>query len=131
MSGSDPTAGTRPTLDTLIGRALRLRCPRCGQGQLFLGWIRMSERCSECHLKYERAPGYFLGSTYINYGLTAIFLMAAYFILHFGFGFSNRQLAWPLLAFCVAFPLITFRYARALWLAFDCHFDRSVLSGDE
>ncbi len=126
-----PSPPPRPTLEMLIGRALRLRCPRCGQGKLFLGWFTMPERCSACSFKYERAPGYFLGSAYINYGLTAVTLTAMYFFLHFGLDLSNRELAAPLAAFCVVFPLLVFRHARALWLALDCHFDASVLVSDD
>lgn len=90
----------------------------------------MPERCENCGLKYERAPGYFLGSAYVNYGITAIVLMASYFSLHFGVGWTNRQLAVPLAGFCMLFPLFAFRYARAIWLALDCHFDSSVLSDE-
>lgn len=127
MSGEPPSTAARPSFETLIGRAMRLRCPRCGEGRLFSGWVRMPERCRECRLKFERAPGYFLGSTYINYAITAVSLTIAYMVLHFGFDLSNRQLAWPLAAFCVIFPILSFRYARALWLAIDCHIDRSIL----
>jgi hypothetical protein len=83
----------------------------------------MYPHCPNCKLKYERAPGYFLGSAYINYGLTAAILTAAYVGLHFVAGYDNRTLFWPLLAFCVGFPLFFFRYARSLWLAMDCYFD--------
>jgi uncharacterized protein (DUF983 family) len=124
-------APPRPALETLVMRALRLRCPRCGEGRLFSGWFTMPVRCSRCGLKYERAPGYFLGSTYINYGLTALGLVVAYTGLHFGLGLTNRQLAPWLAGFCVLFPLWAFRYARALWLALDCHFDPHVLSDED
>lgn len=127
---ADPPA-PRPSLETLIGRALRLRCPRCGTGRLFIGWFTMPERCSECGLKYERAPGYFLGSSYINYGLTAVALTILYVALHFGLGWTNRELTFPLVTFCVLFPLFSFRHARALWLALDCHFDKAVLEDRE
>ena len=96
-----------------------------------MGWFTMPERCDVCRLKYERAPGYFLGSTYVNYGLTTGLLTVAYLALHFGLGLSKHALIWPLVVFCVAFPLASFRHARAVWLAFDCHFDTSILSGDE
>ena len=121
----------QPTAGTLIKRALRLRCPRCGTGRLFTGWFTMPERCSECRLKFERAPGYFLGSTYINYGATAVILLFSYLALHDGLTLTNEQLAKPLVGICVLFPLWAFRYARALWLAFDCHFDQSIIRGDE
>jgi uncharacterized protein (DUF983 family) len=110
---------------TLFSRALHLRCPCCGEGPLFLGWFRMHERCSECQLKYERSPGYFLGSTYINYGQTSLIMSAAYLILYFGYNVPKEWLAPPLAAFCVLWPLFWFRYARALFLAFDLCFDAS------
>ena len=121
----------RPEYETLISRALKLRCPRCGVGQLFKGFFRMHERCSNCGLKYERAPGYFLGSSYVNYGLTAVALLIGYAVLHYRFGFSNKDLAGPLAGFCVVFPLLAFRHARALWLAMDCRWDPGMMTDEE
>ena len=105
-------------------RALHLVCPMCGQGVLFRGWIRMNSNCQSCGFQFERGPGYFLGSTYINYGLTAALTTWTYMILHFGFGVSNQALLPGLLAFCAVFPLVFFRYARSLWLSLDSYFDR-------
>jgi uncharacterized protein (DUF983 family) len=114
---------TTPSFTTLLSRALRLRCPRCGGGRLFANWFRMYPHCSNCKLRYERAPGYFLGSAYINYGLTAFILTTAYVGLHFAAGYDNRVVVGPLAVFCVIFPLYFFRYARSLWLSMDCYFD--------
>lgn len=83
----------------------------------------MEKRCRSCEFKYERGPGYFLGSTYINYGFTALTMTVAYVILHFRLGYENRVLTPWLVAFCVAFPVIFFRFARALWLAVDICLD--------
>lgn len=102
---------------------MRLRCPRCGGGKLFKGWFRMHERCPNCKLKYERDPGYFLGSAYINYGLTAVIITAVYIPLRFVANIEGRDMLVPLGLFCFIFPLFFFRYARAWWLAMDCHFD--------
>ena len=38
----------------------------------------MHERCPHCGVKFEREPGFFLGSIYINYGLTALIVAVAY-----------------------------------------------------
>ena len=116
--GSDRSSPQQSSSE-LIGRALRLRCPRCGQSKMFRGLLQMEERCPACGLVYERAPGYFLGSIYVNYGFTAVGLIILYVALHFGLDWTNRQLTWPLVSFCVLFPTFNFRYARALWLAFD------------
>jgi uncharacterized protein (DUF983 family) len=106
----------------IAGRALRLRCPRCGKGKLFAGWFRMHPECSNCGLLYQREPGFFLGSIYFNYGLTAAIVTASYFIGFFA-GADPDVLLWSLTAFCVLFPLWFFRYARSLWLAFDQYWD--------
>lgn len=87
----------------------------------------MNEKCSGCGLKYEREPGYFLGSTYVNYGWTAGSMTAAYMIIHFGYGVPNKYVVPPLTAYSVLFPLFFFRYARALWLTFDCFLDHTEL----
>ena len=43
----------------------------------------------------------------------------------------NKAQDWLLAAFagfCVLFPMLFFRYARALWLAMDCRFDQSLFA---
>ena len=108
---------------TLASRALQLRCPRCGVGPLFKNFVVMNVRCPHCSLKFERAPGYFLGSTYVNYGFMAITTTAMYMGLHYGAEISNEVLTGPLIVYCVVMPIVLFRYARAWWLAMDCYCD--------
>jgi uncharacterized protein (DUF983 family) len=110
----------------LLSRALKLVCPRCGVDPMFLGMFRMRPDCRQCGLHYEREPGYFLGSIYVNYGLTAIFTTAVYVLLRFILDLPNAYVVWPLAAFCLIFPILFFRYARAYWLAMDLSFDRAA-----
>jgi uncharacterized protein (DUF983 family) len=112
-----------PSYFTVLGRAWRLRCPRCGQGRLFANWFRMHPECEHCHLHYEREPGYFLGSIYVNYGLTALLVTAFYFLLFFTGWVPPERALWIVAAFAVVFPLWFFRYARSLWLGFDHFWD--------
>jgi uncharacterized protein (DUF983 family) len=104
---------------TLLGRALRLKCPLCGQGKLFRGWLAMHRECPSCGVKFEREPGFFLGSIYINYGLTALVVAIAYPVLLFGGFVVESPLLIASLAFVVLFPLLLFPWARSLWLGFD------------
>ncbi|MBL8826555.1 MAG: DUF983 domain-containing protein [Planctomycetaceae bacterium] len=106
-------------LAQVLGRCLRLRCPRCGVGRLFVGWFKMAPECTGCHASFAREPGYFLGSIYYNYGVTAILTTAAYTVGLFVYGISERVLLTTLGIFCVVFPLWFFRYARALWMGLD------------
>ena len=91
----------------------------------------MHEQCSKCGLRYERAPGYFLGSAYVNYGFIAMTLTAMYMGLHYGAEISNQWLAAPLIAYCTIVPLLLFRYARSWWLAMDCYFDPTSFEESE
>ena len=104
---------------TVLWRGLRLVCPVCGGGKLFRGWFRMHRSCSECRLVFERGPGYWLGSIYVNYGLTALLVTVWYLVLWFTGAASPEALLVILIAFAVVFPLWFFRYARSLWLGFD------------
>lgn len=108
---------------TLLSRAMQLKCPQCGNSSLFHHWVLMYPSCSHCGLHYEREPGYFLGSIYVNYGLTALVTTASYIIFHFILGYSNWWVVPPLLVFCLLFPVLFFPFARAYWLAMDLSFD--------
>ncbi|HZN32282.1 MAG TPA: DUF983 domain-containing protein [Pirellulaceae bacterium] len=104
---------------TLLGRALALRCPLCGRGRLFRGWFAMHEKCPECGASLEREPGFFLGSIYINYGLTGLIAVVAALVLRFRYGVPQNPLLVGGMAFTVVFPLLVFPWARSLWLGFD------------
>jgi uncharacterized protein (DUF983 family) len=44
---------TQPvTLSQTILRGLACRCPRCGQGKLFAGFLNLKRRCEACELDY-------------------------------------------------------------------------------
>jgi uncharacterized protein (DUF983 family) len=104
---------------TLLGRALRLRCPLCGRGRLFRGWLAMHKECPACGVAFEREPGFFLGSIYINYGLTALIVAVAYPVLLFNGIVRETPLLVGAVAFTVVFPILLFPWARSLWLGFD------------
>ena len=115
----------------LLSRALRLRCPQCGESKLFHHWVLMYPKCEHCGLTYEREPGYFLGSIYVNYGLTALITTFVYVGFHIVLGYSNAWVVPPLVAFCILFPVLFFPFARAYWLAMDLSFDRYRGEDDE
>ena len=133
----------------IAGRALRLRCPRCGQTPLFparpasgatrtqnsppairrglaalaTNWIRawfvMAPACPRCGLRYERAQGYFVGAIYINYGVTSTIAVGGFFLL-WGWADLSAELQLALWApFIVLFPLWFFRWSRSLWLGLE------------
>lgn len=48
--GPDEGGRSRPLSPLLTG--LRCRCPRCGEGRLFAGFLRLAPRCDRCGLDY-------------------------------------------------------------------------------
>jgi uncharacterized protein (DUF983 family) len=118
-------------LMVLIARALRLRCPACGEGKTFRGWFTMVDECSVCGRKFQRGPGFFLGSIYFNYGVTAVLVIVMYFSIFFSGALTDRQLLVTMSAFVFLFPLWFFRYARSLWIAFDELWDPTQETADE
>jgi uncharacterized protein (DUF983 family) len=102
-----------------LGRAIRLRCPRCGETPLFTDWFRMAESCALCGLRFERAQGYFVGAIYINYAVTTLIAVGGFFLLWAGLGLSTRAQLLVLVPIVVLFPLWFFRYSRSFWLALE------------
>ena len=110
--GSFALARVRRTL----GRALRLRCPRCGRSPLYARYFRMHERCAACGLRYEREQGYFVGAIYINYAVTVAVAVGVVLGLDWTVGLTLAQQLAIGVALGVLVPLAFFRYARSLWL---------------
>lgn len=100
-------------------RAVRLRCPACGMGPLFRGLLSMAPECDRCGYSYRREPGFYLGSIYINYGITAICTILLYALMVMGFGTSHERALAVSLMVAVVLPVVLFRWARALLLALD------------
>jgi len=42
-----------PSLNSAVVKGLSCRCPRCGKGKLFDGFLTLAPRCDECALDYS------------------------------------------------------------------------------
>ena len=104
---------------TVLARAFRLRCPRCGRALLFRGWFTMDDPCPACGLRYEREQGYFVGAIYVNYALTTAVTLGTVLGLDSLVGLSLASQLGIGIALGALVPLVFFRYARSLWLAID------------
>ena len=107
---------------TVIGRALRLRCPNCGKGAVLSGWAGVQERCSECGFRFERSSdNYFAGAM-----LTNIIIAELIFV---GLLVGTLALTWPDVpwdwlqwggaAAMVALPVLLYPFSKVTWLASD------------
>lgn len=103
----------------IVPRALRLRCPRCGETPLFRGWFTMEQTCRLCGLRFERAQGYFVGAIYINYAVTTVIAVGGYFFLWRWLNLSTGAQFAIWVPFLVVFPVLFFRWSRSLWLGLE------------
>ena len=115
----DPYPLPGPT--KLFLRGLFKRCPRCGSGKLFTGWLKMKPRCPRCGMRFEREEGFFLGAYVVNFGVMIIALAA--FI---GVGValtlpdpSATTLALGGMAVGVLVPIFFYPMSRTVWSAID------------
>lgn len=62
--GTPAGAPALPSLLTAMGRGLRNRCPVCGEGRVFQGFLAVAPACNHCgtplgHIHADDAPPYF------------------------------------------------------------------------
>ena len=112
----------------LVGRALRLRCPHCGQGAVLARWRVgqpwgvVRERCAVCGFRFERSDDrYFAGAMLVN-------LISAELIFAVGF-VAAVMLTWPTVpwegltygaaAAMLMLPLLFYPVSKVLWLTVD------------
>jgi uncharacterized protein (DUF983 family) len=106
---------------TALGRALLLRCPRCGTSGILDGWFRLKTRCPVCALGLRRAPedDEWFGGYFVNL-ITSELLMLAVVI-----GFVLWS--WPAVAWntvevlgvvmVIVSPIVSYPFAKVLWVA--------------
>lgn len=100
-----------------VRRALALRCPACGYGDLYAGGLRLHDTCPYCHVRYERSPGQALAAGYTTISLSMILIFGGYWLLE---SLLDTHMMGTFLGFVIVVAvLMVFLYGcvRALWVA--------------
>jgi len=110
--------------NTLAARALRLRCPVCGEGHAMGSWFRMYDRCPHCNFALERDDGYRSGAMAANLVGTEVIVTA---LLLIGGITTWPQVPWNYfwivgIVAAAVFPLAFYPLSRTLWVAMDLLF---------
>lgn len=113
----------RPGFWRATGRAMLLRCPRCGAGGQFHHWVEMNDDCVNCGMHFERVEGYWLGSVALNLGAT----MGLFLVVFVGL----MVITWPdvpwttvlivVVAITAITPIVFHPWSRTLWLVAERH----------
>jgi len=116
---------------------LKLKCPRCHQGNMFLNpnpfklktLDAMHEQCPCCGQRMEIEPGFYYGAMYCSYGLGVLISLINFLICQM---VLNLPGFWFLLVNAVVllalWPFV-FRYARAAYLYLFVRYDAHALNG--
>jgi len=110
------------TILKMIGRALTLRCPRCGTGDLFRSWTKMRTECPTCGLHLEREEkDFWLGGYLINFFIAEMLVALALVVVLLS---TWPDVPWTALEFgaavmVIAAPLVFYPSSRLIWLAID------------
>jgi uncharacterized protein (DUF983 family) len=106
----------------LASRALRLRCPHCGNGRVLRGFDSVHDHCSACGFRFSRSDDdYFSGAMFfgmmIGETLAVLAIGAAIWITYPNVPWSFLQYAIPVVLLGVMVAL--FPISRVVWLAID------------
>jgi uncharacterized protein (DUF983 family) len=112
----------RPSVALL--RGVRKRCPRCGADAPFTRYFKLARRCPRCGVEFAREEGFWTGVYLVNYGVTALLLVAALFVFVVVYASSDRTgSTWPYYAIgasiAVLFPMWFYPRATTTWVAID------------
>jgi len=125
------------TKRTLTSSILKLKCPKCRQGNLFTekGMFRythilaMPEQCAVCKQYFEIEPGFWIGALWTSYPIVIAievpFLLMALL--------STTVSPWVsfgcmLFAFLIFYPIML-RLGRSIWIHISISFDSKRFGG--
>jgi uncharacterized protein (DUF983 family) len=97
---------------------LRCRCPRCGEGPLFAGFLNVAERCPACGLDLQRSPAGD-GSAVLLIFLAGVVVvtLAIWLTIAYQPPLWVAMVAWPAVILAVA--LVLMRPLKAAMVALD------------
>lgn len=108
------------SISAVIKRGLRLRCPACGKGKIYSGFLDVSESCSHCNLALkEHDAGD--GPAYVVMSLMSVKIMVLALILEF----TAEPPVWLhiiiWLPVTILGSLILLRFTKSLFIAMQYH----------
>lgn len=109
---------------TPVLRGLKRRCPACGEGQLFSGYLRLNETCAKCgaawsHEKAADGPAW----------LTVLLLGPVFAVIIFFAAMTTSLPFWivlpPLILVLFGAALTLLAFLKGAWLGMLWHMDQT------
>jgi hypothetical protein len=110
-----------------------LKCPRCSKGDLFptktfsfRKSFDMHDNCPHCKQKFALEPGFWFGSMFISYILSAFMLFAIFGFFKFLVGLEVLPSFILMTTIAAILYVWFFRVSRAIWLTFFLKYDKQA-----
>ncbi len=82
----------------------------------FGNMFNMHKSCSNCHLQYEKEPGFFYGAMYASYGLSVGWFILWYVFQNLFLNLDTLQFTIGVVVSIIALSPLSLRWSRLLWL---------------
>lgn len=108
------------------------KCPRCQEGDLFIEPFQISKpvdmptNCPVCGQLYEPEPGFYYGSMFISYIISAFFFLGIMGTCIIVFKMSLNASMGILLVIAALTYLFFLRMSRSLWINIMVKYDKNA-----
>lgn len=126
-------------MPNVVFSVLKLKCPKCRQGDLFFNkkiyqynhFFDMPKKCPKCGQDFEIETGFYYGAMYVSYAIT-IALITAVFVAMYVLDILLIELFLILdfLVLLVALPYV-FKVSRYIWIALMIKYDLRAIEKHE
>jgi uncharacterized protein (DUF983 family) len=99
------------------------KCPRCGEGDMFVyplsritKFSEMHSHCTKCGAPFEPEPGFYYGSLFVSYAFNVAIMVIIWVVLYFTINPPDWVYGVALVIFSILSIPFSFRYSRILFL---------------
>lgn len=107
------------SIGRVLLRALKLRCPACGQSSIVRAPFHVRHHCPTCRSIFKREEGFFVGAILANVMTTEFVILIVCFFSLMVFGSSYETILVWLFTVAILFPVAFYHHSWSLWLGFD------------
>lgn len=113
-------ASAAVTFWAMVGRSVRRRCPRCGEGRLFSGYLKQVDACSECkepfgHIRADDGPAWFT-ILIVGHILAPLFMLVPKMTMPV-WGIISALCLFSVLLIAVVLPCVKGVFIALIWRA--------------
>lgn len=122
---------------TKLYSVLKLKCPKCQEGNLFLQqnpynlkmFDKMPDKCTVCGEDYIRESGFYWGAMMVSHALTTIIAVVVHVIMFHFYGWDlTPNIIAIISVILILFPIV-FRTSRAIWINFFVDYNEKISRG--